>query len=167
MLQAGAGAEVQVGVAADIDCADGDGLRLCPGVSIRSSISVPAGISGGIGIPAGISAHQGLHDLLHALGGKGDLPVLTDAHALRQDDLCAKGDAIGQGGAVGLRGVPVLSGPVRSGRGGLHGLRGNVPAGGVRGSLRRKADGGEVAHHQNARQKAGDHVIDLHAVHPP
>ena len=153
VFHAGAGAEVQVGVAADIDCANGDGLRL----SLRL----------GIGVLTGITAHQGSHDLLQPLGGKGDLPVLADAHALRQDDLCAKGDAIGQGGAVGLRGIPVLSGPVRSGGGSLHGLRGNAPAGGGRGALRRKADGGQVAHHQNASQKAGDHALNLHALYPP
>ncbi|WP_235388167.1 hypothetical protein [Enterocloster clostridioformis] len=155
MLQAGAGAEVQVGVAADINCANGDGLRL----------SLRLGIGGGIGVPTGLAAHQGGHDLLHALGGKGDLPILTDAHALRQDDLCAKGNAVRQGGAAVLRSDP--GSLIRFSGGSLHGLRLCGPAGGGRGALRRKADGGEVPHHQNASQKAGDHALKFHPVHPP
>ena len=149
MFHAGAGAEVQVGVAADIDCADSDGLCLRLGISV----------------PTGITAHQGLHDLLQPLSGKGDLPILTDSHALRQDDLCSKGNAVRQGGAAVLRSVP--GSLIRFSGGSLHGLRLCSPAGGGRGALRREANGGEVAHHQNASQKAGDHALKFHPVHPP
>ena len=161
VFHAGAGAEVQVGVAADIDCANGNGL--CR--RLRSGIGISIGIGLLAGVLAGIAAHQGLHDLLHALGGKGDLPVLADRHTFRQDDLRAEGGAIGQGGAVSLHSVP--GSPVRSSGGCLHSLCPSGPLRGNRGIVRRKAHGGEVPHHQNARQKAGDQVIDLHALYPP
>ena len=116
-----------------------------------------------IGVPAGISTHQGAHDLLQPLCGKGDLPVLTDGHALRQDDLRTEGNAVRQGGLrrPAVCGVPVI----RIGNG-LHGIRRSA-AGGDCLAARRKADGGQAAHHQNAGQKAGDHALKLHPVHPP